>query len=125
MSFWSFMGELALFNLISKWFSGKPKNSSQWSHQNNNFIGSTGYDARMDEWQRETDRIDELEGLLDDCDVDSDRYDEIIDELDALEEHVDGLESELNMYDDMCDDMFVYGGGGSVSSGFDGFDDDW
>ena len=125
MSFWSFMGEFALFNLICNWFSGKPKNSSQWSHQNKNYFGSKGYDARMDEWQRGSDRIDELESMLDDCDIDSDRYDEIIDELDALEDHVDCLESELNMYDDLCDDMFVYGGGESLSSGFDSFDDGW
>lgn len=97
MSFWSFLGEFAVFNAICDLFSSNPGHNMLSSGQS----GIHGYyddyqndfNERVDELQ---DRLDDLESRLDNCDIISGRYDEIQYEIDDIQDQLD----ELDDYDD-------------------------
>ncbi|WP_302132653.1 hypothetical protein, partial [uncultured Muribaculum sp.] len=111
MSFWNFLGEFAIFNMICNLFSRKSKSSTIGTYQPHYIINSQ-YEARIQELENEIkesekriaecqkivdnsqptdlkdydidelqDRIDELEDQLDNCDVGSNRYELIQDEM--------------------------------------------
>lgn len=115
MSFWNFLCEFALFNMIRNWFSQTPKLPSepvQPYHKHSRYAD----DISVHDTDALQDRIDRLECQLDDCDIMSDRYDRIQDEIDRLQDRLDEIEDSLDIYDDMDDDLDLY-------HDFD--DDDW
>lgn len=106
MSFWSFIGDVALFNIIFKLFSGKPKHTAAPVHtfhpghtllQHADYNRHSESDMDIDDLQ---DRIDELEDQLSDCDENSDRYDRLQDKIDMLQDRLDEMED----YQDSLDD---------------------
>ena len=128
MTLWNFLGELAIFNWISKLFSGKSKSNHTISHQPLEAYN----EARIEELEQEIndskeriskyqaiidnnpsvnaddydidelqDLIDDLESNLDDCDEMSDRYYAIQDELDLLQDRLDTMEELEDTYDDL------------------------
>lgn len=137
MSFWNFIGEFAVINMICNLFSGKPKHRKQAYSPFRNRTSDAIYASHIGESQRETDnsrlkieelrridskntygiddadadalqdRIDELEERLDRCDIMSDRYDRIQDEIDRLQEKLDDIEDWQDMYNDLTDDPVI------------------
>lgn len=106
MSFWNFLGELALFNMIRNWFSDKPKHTSYPCQQKY----SGDYDPDN------INRADDLTWGINDMNghpADSEQrhglsYDEINDFYDDREERYDmddsGLYDDSNYYDDSFHD---------------------
>lgn len=130
MSFWNFLGEFAIFNMLCNWFSGKPKQNSQPVHQRYDRYHDADYyncieelnqqikgserslaeykelsDSAIDDIDELQDRIDELESRLNDCDMMSDRYDRIQDKIDALQDRIDEIEDNEDMCDDIQDEL--------------------
>lgn len=94
MSFWSFLGAAALFELI---FSGKNHNSRNSASR----TYSSSREAELDEkYDRLSARIDELEGRLYEVDYESDLYDDLQDEIDNLRDDLDNLDDERFDYND-------------------------
>lgn len=139
MSFWKFIGEFALFNMVWNLFSGNNR-SSQPSVSHSGYRNPYDYaddvaaDIDTDGLQ---DRINELETRLLDCDFDSDNYDDLQDEIDSLQDQLDeiedrddysgldiddgyGYDSDCNGYNDYND----YNDYGDYSAS-DDFGDDW
>ena len=124
MSFWNFLGGLALFNMLGKWFSDKPKSHLHTSQSMSgygcdvkngsradllNSVSGPTYshvpdidDYDVDELQE---RIDDLESRLDDCDIMSERYDRIQSEIDMLQARLDDID-DAEFYDDINDDLY-------------------
>lgn len=130
MSFWNFLSEFAIFNMLCNWFSGKPKQNSQPVHQSSCCNLDADYYNRIEELNQQIkeserslaeykglsdsatddidelqDRIEELESRLNDCDMMSDRYDRIQDEIDTLQDRIDEIEDNEDMSDDIQDKM--------------------
>lgn len=123
MSFWNFLGGLALFDMLGKWFSGKPKSHLQSSQPMYGY-GSDAACSRAEQLNRRPratdshisdiddydidelqERIDDLESRLDDCDIMSDRYDRIQSEIDMLQARLDDID-DAELYDDIHDDLY-------------------
>lgn len=103
MSFWNFLGEFALFNLIREWFSGKPKSRPQPYPQLHNHIHDMEYENRIEELQREIEHSQTMiaehqQSLDDDLTYGIDNYD-----ADDLQDHIDKLEEQLDNCDVMSD----------------------
>lgn len=132
MSFWNFIGEFAVFNMICNFFSGKSKIHHVSTCQPQ-YIPNPQYEARIEELEQEIkesekrlaeykkiigsnfyadlddinelqDRIDELERQLYDCDVMSDRHDRIQDEINMLQDRIVDME-DMEGIDDMEVDL--------------------
>lgn len=93
MSFWSFLGEFAVFNAICDLFSSKPGHNTPSAGQSGTYDYHDDYqndfNERVDELQ---DRLDDLENRLDNCDIISGRYDEIQYEIDVIQDRLDELD---------------------------------
>lgn len=81
MSFWKYLGEFALFNMIYNWFSGKPEHSSQPLRQNDDYRHDAVYDSYPDESEWE---MEEKQYLHDDLIYDDfqDGPDDVLDDFD-------------------------------------------
>lgn len=97
MSFWSFIGEFAFWNMVWDRLKGKPKHSPKCDQ----YIDSR---HRLRDYDEIENRIGDLEDELDRYDYDSDRYDAIQDELDLLEDRLDDMIYDDEIYDDFEDD---------------------
>ena len=98
MALWKFLGELALFDIIRRWFSSQQPVPIPPVIPKRNTNIATGSFTRnnVDELQ---DRLNQLESELDDCDIMSDRYDDLQDRIDTLTNRLDEIG-----YDDYSDD---------------------
>lgn len=132
MSFWSFIGEVALFNMICNWFSGKPKHSAPDAVKTYHYRDSAQieelnrrirdaemkrdeYRSKMDEMAAASvkdydiddlqDRIDKLESELDEYEEGSEAYDSMQDEIDNLQTTLDDMEYNEDLYDDLQDEL--------------------
>ena len=124
MSFWNFLGGLALFDMLGKWFSGKPKSHLPSSQSMYGYGGDAGcsradqsshrpqatysHMSDMDDYDIDElqERIDDLESRLDDCDIMSDRYDRIQSEIDMLQARLDDIDDAAELYDDINDELY-------------------
>ncbi len=83
MSFWNFLGEFAVFNMICNLFSGKPKSHYVSPYQpQQDYTPNTELEARIEELEQEIKesekRLAEYQRIidssrsvdLDDCDID-------------------------------------------------------
>lgn len=93
MSFWSFVGDWMLFDMIRKWFSG-----GKGSRNDNSFMNSR-YSAASPIY-RESYREKYSEELRDDLDEIEDDLDEMEDDLDDYEDDLDDYEDDLDDYED-------------------------
>lgn len=103
MSFWNFLGEFALFNMICDWFSGKPKSRHRSYPPMHDQGHDAEYETRVEELQREIEhpkaKIAEYQRI-----VDSESTDGIDDaDADELQERIDTLEEQLDSCDVMSD----------------------
>lgn len=139
MSFWNFLGGIALFNIIRNWFSGKPKYSAQQFQPVHNYACasynpdgkdefidhkrySTPYNDDLDDLET---RIDELEDELADCDLMSERYDRIQSQIDRLQDRLERYE-ETDCFCEKWDaDEALYGHWNDSSIQADNWDDDF
>jgi hypothetical protein len=101
MSFWNYLGEFALFNMVCNWFSGQPKRQSQPYQLFHDYAHDAECGTRIEELQREIEhskaKITEYQRI-----IDSDRVYGIDDaDVDQLQDRIDKLEEQL----DSCDAM--------------------
>lgn len=66
MSFWRFLSEFAIFNLVCNWFSGKSRQDSNLQN-------------KIDALQNQIDEIEEIE----------ERDEDLMDELDELDDEIE------------------------------------
>ena len=93
MSFWNFLGELALL----EWLFGSGKHDEVKTPPSNHLYDYNREDDCFDRIHSLENRIDELERQQSKCDILSDRYDE-------LQDRIDDLQDELDEMDDYSDD---------------------
>lgn len=124
MSFWNFIGEFALINMICNWFSGKPKpqHQSPTFQPFPDYTHDAEYKTRIDELQREIEHskakiaeyqqvIDsELAYGIDDTDVDElqdriDKLEEQLDRCDVMSDRYDRIQDEIDRLQDRLDDI--------------------
>lgn len=122
MSFWNFLGEFALFNMISNWFSGKPKPQKQPCQPFHDYTHDAEYETRIEELQREIEhsqtkiaeyrRIIDSERVygIDDADADElqdriDQLEEQLDSCDLMSDRYDRIQDEIDRLQDRLDDM--------------------
>ena len=94
MSFWNFLGEFAIFNMICNLFSRKSKSSTIGTYQPHYIINSQ-YEARIQELE---DEIKESEKRIAECQkiVDNSQPTDIKDyDIDELQDRIDELEDQL------------------------------
>lgn len=128
MSLLNFLGEVAIFNMLRNWFSGKSKQVPRPVQQSH--VCHADYYDRVEELNQQIkeserriaeykklsgttaddidelqDRIDELESRLDDCDVMSDRYARIQNEIDTLQDRIDEIKDNEDISYDMLDEL--------------------
>lgn len=107
MSFWNFLGEFAVFNMICNLFSGKPKPPHVSPYQpQQDYTPNPELEARIEELEQEIKesekRLAEYQRIidsshstdLDDCDID-----ELQDRIDELESQLDDCDVESGSYD--------------------------
>lgn len=103
MSFWNFLGEFAVFNMICNWFSHKPKSSSQTVRQSICHDFGVEQDARTEALNHRIDaaekRISEYHRLIDDMPTGNGMNHDI----DELQDRIDELECQLVECDVMSD----------------------
>ena len=114
MSFWNFLGELALFNMVCNWFSGKPKSKPQSSAYPplHDHIHDAEYEARVEKLQREIvhskTKIAEYQRIIDSerdyCVEDADA-DELQDRIDELEDQLGSCDVMSDRYDRIQDEI--------------------
>ena len=92
MSFWSFLGELALL----EWLFGSRKQDEMAAPPPQCSYDYGLEDNYFDKVHSLKNRIDELERQQDRCDMISDRYDALQDRIDDLQDELD----ELDEFDD-------------------------
>ena len=93
MSFWSFLGELALL----EWLFGSRKQDEMAAPP-----PSRSYDyGREDDY---FDKVHSLESRIDELESQQDRYDILSDRYDELQDRIDDLQDELDEMDDYFDD---------------------
>lgn len=100
MSFWNFLGEFALFNMICNLFSGKPKSQHQSYPLLYDQIHDTEYETRIEELQRIIDS--ERAYVNDDADADADA---LQDRIDKLEDQLDDIEDRQDIYEELQDEL--------------------
>ncbi len=127
MSFWNFLGTIALFNAFRNKFSRKPKNAPLLSHADHE---STKYPTYHTDYHDDYDidaleeRINKLEKQLEECDVLTERYDEIQDEIDELQDLIDEREFQDDLYElDQDDDFELHHNYNVIAFDQDLFDD--
>lgn len=87
MSLWSFIGEMALFNLIF----GKKRRRGEDSGAT---AGNGSWRELSEQESTDTlqDRLDLMEDKLYECDEDSELYDDLLAEIDDLQDRLDEME---------------------------------
>lgn len=122
MSLWNLLCEAALFNMVCKWFSGKPKARTTVSQPHHNYIPAPEYEARIGELDQEIresqKRIDEYRNIVDSSQTaDMEDYDisdlqDCIDELedrlcdcDVLSDRYDRIQDEIDSLQERLYDM--------------------
>ncbi|WP_290147275.1 hypothetical protein [Muribaculum intestinale] len=115
MSFWNFLGEVAMFNMICNLFSGKSKSGVTSSCQSRHgYIYDAEYEARVGELEHEIreskKRITEYQRIIDNSpsfDIDDCDIDELQDRIDELESRLDDCEVMSDCYDYIQDEMDI------------------
>lgn len=112
MSFWNFLGEFALFNMICNLFSGKPRSQHQSYPPLHDHIHDTEYETRIEELQREIDhskmKIAEYQRIIDSertYGIDGADVDALQDRIDKLEEQLDSCDVMSDRYDQIQDEI--------------------
>ncbi|MDE6160605.1 MAG: hypothetical protein K2F77_02985 [Muribaculaceae bacterium] len=105
MSFWNFLGEFALFNMVCKWFSGQSKRQSQPYAPFHDYTHDAEYTTRMEELQKEIKhskaKIAEYQRIIDSDiahGIDDSDVDELQERIDKLEEQLDNCDVMSNRY---------------------------
>lgn len=105
MSMWKFLGEVALFDMIRRWFSSthyvpapKPIPTSVPPVITNQRIPAAPIVRDRCSVDELHERVDALESELDDLDIMSERYDDIQDRIDLLMDRIDEIEEAENTY---------------------------
>ena len=88
MSFWRFLGELALL----EWLSGSRKEDEVAAPPPSHSYDDGLEDDYFDKVHSLQNQIDELEHQQDRCDILSDRYDELQDRIDDLQDELDDID---------------------------------
>ena len=112
MSFWNFLGEFALFNMICDWFSGKPKSQHQSYPPMHDHVHGAEYGTRIEELQREIEhskaKIAEYQRIVDSestYSIDDADADELQERIDTLEEQLDSCDVMSDRYDRIQDEI--------------------
>lgn len=112
MSFWNFLGEFALFNMICNWFSGKSKPQKQPCQPFDDYTHDAEFETRIEELQREIEhsktKIAEYQRIIDSemaYGIDNAVVDELQDRIDQLEEQLDGCDVMSDRYDRIQDEI--------------------
>lgn len=122
MTFWSFLGEFAVFNMICDLFSGKSRHQYQQPAVNQyDYTHDADYESRMEELNQKIsdaeNRILECQAILDNSrlgDTDGyvgeiqDRIDELeskLDDCDIMSDRYDRIQEEIDMLQDRLDDI--------------------
>ena len=92
MSFWNFLGELALI----EWLFGHKKQDGVASSTSRQSYDYGREDEYLDKVQALERRINELEQRQERCDIYSDQYDELQDQIDDLQDELDELDDNFD-----------------------------
>lgn len=113
MSFWNFLGELAIFNMIRNWLSNKSNaNLYNTPYQNHTYAQDTDYDANVRQLQREIknskNKIAEYKGIIgnkETLNIDEYDADELQVQIDELEDQLDQCDVSSHRYDVIQDKL--------------------